>query len=177
MLPVPYTCHRTFELCLLPTRIHARFFLQSWSSHTDGFDWCPRWRTDKLGTKPRLSWGLWPPAKPSHPPQGISKISLGFSHRDASQTHLKISNMEECGLSPILLSLLWEKSCYHWSKISYDIMTEETGHRLLNNNHPPHRFLPLSVVYSGFYHVTLAATMHGHSYDIKMPLRTWKIHV
>lgn len=48
-------CHRSFEMCLLSTRIQAWFSLQSWSSHTDGFDWCPLCRTDKPGTEPRLS--------------------------------------------------------------------------------------------------------------------------
>lgn len=50
-------------------------------------------------------------------------------------------------------------------------MTNEMGHILLSNSHHPHQFLTLqlnkSVAYAGIYHLTLAATTHGHGYDVE----------
>lgn len=50
-------------------------------------------------------------------------------------------------------------------------MTEEMGHTLLCNGHHPHQFLTLqiniSVAYSRIYHLSLAATMQGHVYDVE----------
>lgn len=179
--------------------------LQSWSISTDRFSpqggLVPSLQNrlnnlvvvrGKLGTMlwfPKLSSMLCPPAKPSHLPQYISKTNSGFSWKGASQIYfkeiLKINKVEEWHTvwvvsNPSSRSIVGRG---HLAQIkdAYDITTEETGHRLLGNNHHPHQFLPLqlntSVAYSRLYHLTLTATMHGHGYDVEMLLRTWKMHV